>query len=132
MIYPRTILVLRFSSIGDIVQTTSVIGTLKKKFPKSRIDYMTLSKYSSILLGHPFINKIHEVDINANYKDLKSIAIKMNDLKYDLVLDMHNTTRSKIIRKFIKNSEKQILVKKNLCYTMVHHMPMVTFIWEQH
>jgi len=111
MIYPRTILVLRFSSIGDIVQTTSVIGTLKKKFPKSRIDFMTLSKYSSILLGHPYINKIHEVDIKTNYKNLKSIAIKMNDLNYDLVLDMHNTTRSKIIRRFIKNSNKHFIIK---------------------
>ena len=61
MIYPRTILVLRFSSIGDIVQTTSVLGTLKKKFPESSIDFMTLSKYASILRYHPYINKIHEV-----------------------------------------------------------------------
>ncbi|MFL3025339.1 MAG: glycosyltransferase family 9 protein [Candidatus Neomarinimicrobiota bacterium] len=104
-------MVLRFSSIGDIVQTTSVIGTLKKKFPKSRIDYMTLSKYSSILLEHPYINTIHEVDIKSNYKDLKNIAIKMNDLNYDLVLDMHNTTRSKIIRRFIKNSNKHFIRK---------------------
>ena len=111
MIPPRTILVLRFSSIGDIVQTTSVLGTLKKKFPKSHIDYMTLSKYSSILLGLPYINKIHEVDIKANYKDLKSIGIKMNNLNYDLVLDLHNTTRSRIIRRFIKNSNMHYIRK---------------------
>ena len=111
MIYPRTVLVLRFSSIGDIIQTTSVLGTLKKKFPESLIDFMTLSKYSSLLQGHPYINKIHEIDIKANYKTLKSIGIKMNALKYDLVLDLHNTTRSKIIRKFIKNSEKHYIRK---------------------
>ena len=126
MNYPRTILILRFSSIGDIVQTTSVIGTLKKKFPKSRIDFMTLSKYSSILLGHPYINKIHEVDIKANYKNLKSIAIKMNDLNYNLVLDLHNTTRSKIIRRFIKNSNKHYIRKprwnrlKNFAFHLNH------------
>ena len=54
-------MILRFSSIGDIVQTTSVLGTLKNKFPKSRIDFMTLSKYSALLQEHPYINNIHEV-----------------------------------------------------------------------
>ena len=111
MIYPRTILVLRFSSIGDIVQTTSVLGTLKKKFPESRIDFMTLSKYASILRYHPYINKIHEVDIKANYKTLKRIGTEIDTLNYDLVLDLHNTTRSKIVRKFIKNSDKRYIRK---------------------
>jgi heptosyltransferase II len=111
MNYPKTILVLRFSSIGDIVQTTSVIRTLKKNFPDTLIDFMTLSKYSSLLNKHPYINNIYEVDIKANYKDLKSISYEMNALKYDLVLDLHNTTRSKIIRKFIKNSEKRYIRK---------------------
>ena len=91
MIHPRTILILRFSSIGDIVQTTSVLGTLKNKFPESRIDFMTLSKYSALLQEHPYINNIHEVDIKANYKALKRVGVKMNSLNYDLVLDLHNT-----------------------------------------
>ena len=111
MNYPRTILVIRFSSIGDVVQTTSVLGTLKKNFPDCLIDFMTLSKYSSLLNKHPHINNIYNVDIKANYTDLKSIAYEMNALKYDLVLDLHNTTRSKIIRKFINNSEKRYIRK---------------------
>ena len=111
MIHPRTILILRFSSIGDIVQTTSVLGTLKNKFPESRIDFMTLSKYSALLQEHPYINNIHEVDIKANYKALKRVGVKMHSLNYDLVLDLHNTTRSKIIRRFIKNSNKRYIKK---------------------
>ncbi len=96
---PRTILVLRFSSIGDIVQTTSVVGTLKTVFPDTAIDFMTLSKYASLLEGHPHINKVHAVDIEAGYMALKRIGFEMETMAYDLVIDLHNTTRSRIVRK---------------------------------
>lgn len=96
---PRTILVLRFSSIGDIIQTTSVVGTLKSQFPNAQIDFMTLSKYASILEGQSNINKIHAVDINANYSSLKRIGFEMEMMGYDIVIDLHNTIRSRIIRK---------------------------------
>ncbi|MBC8345955.1 MAG: glycosyltransferase family 9 protein [Candidatus Marinimicrobia bacterium] len=95
---PRTILVLRFSSIGDIVHTTSVIGTLKKYFPESKIDFMTLSKFAPLLEGHPLINKVHAVDINAGYTQLRRTGFEMEMMEYDLVIDLHNTTRSQIIR----------------------------------
>ena len=96
---PRTILVLRFSSIGDIVHTTSVIGTLKKYFPESKIDFMTLSKFAPLLEGHPFINKIHAIDINGGYRQLRQTGFEMEMMEYDLAIDLHNTTRSQIIRR---------------------------------
>ena len=74
---PRSILILRFSSIGDIVQTTSVIGTLTSYFPNTTIDFMTLSKFAPLLSGHKSINKIHEIDINAGYFSLREIGLSM-------------------------------------------------------
>ena len=47
----RTILVLRFSSIGDIIQLTSPLHTLKDQFPNARIDIITLDEYAEILMG---------------------------------------------------------------------------------
>ena len=58
MKYPRTILVLRFSSIGDIVQLTSPLKSLRDRFPETRIDVITLDDYAELLLGHPDINCI--------------------------------------------------------------------------
>ena len=40
----RTILVLRFSSIGDIVQLTSPLQTLNDQFPDAKIDIITLDE----------------------------------------------------------------------------------------
>ena len=86
---PRSILILRFSSIGDIVQTTSVIGTLTSYFHNTTIDFMTLSKFAPLLDGHNKINEIHSIDIKAGYSSLRKIGLSMGKKSYDLVIDLH-------------------------------------------
>ena len=93
----RTILVFRFSSIGDIVQLTSPLQTLKDQFPNARLDIITLDEYAEILIGHPFVNRIIKISRNYSYNQLKSIGKKISSLNYDLVIDLHNVIRSKII-----------------------------------
>ena len=107
----RSILILRFSSIGDIVQTTSVVGTLKFYFPDAIIDFMTLSKFAPLLKDHKKINNIHSVDIKDGYLKLKRIGLNINKLDYDLVIDLHNSTRSRIILSSIRSIKKLRLPK---------------------
>ena len=109
----RTILVLRFSSIGDIVQTTSLVSTLMKYFPELKIDFMTLSKFAPLLEGHPHINKVHAVDINAGYKKLRQIGFEIEMMGYDLAIDLHNTTRSQVIRRGLINT-KNVHIKNHV------------------
>ena len=47
-----------------------------------------------MLEGHPFINKVHAVDINAGYSQLRQTGFEMEMMEYDLAIDLHNTTRS--------------------------------------
>ena len=101
----RSILILRFSSIGDIIQTTSVVGTLKSYFPDTRIDFMTLSKFAPLLTNHKNINKIYDVNIDDGFFKLKNIGLKIDRIGYDLVLDLHNTTRSRLIMSSVKKTE---------------------------
>ena len=101
----RSILILRFSSIGDIIQTTSVIGTLKSYFPNTRIDFMTLSKFSPLLTNHKNIHKIYHIDINDGFFKLKNIGLEIDKIGYTLVLDLHNTTRSRIVLSSVKETE---------------------------
>jgi lipopolysaccharide heptosyltransferase II len=107
----RTILVFRFSSIGDIVQLSSPIQTLKDQFPNARLDVITLEEYAEILIGNPFVNRIIKISRNYSYNQLKSIGKKISLLKYDLIIDLHNVIRSKIILKHIKYGKK-IIYKK--------------------
>ena len=82
-----------------------------KYFPELKIDFMTLSKFAPLLEGHPHINKVHAVDINAGYKKLRQVGFEMEMMGYDLAIDLHNTTRSQVIRRGLINT-KNVHIKK--------------------
>ena len=53
------ILIIRFSSIGDIVLTTPVVRCLRKQLPDAEIHFLTKQSYRSIVASNPYIDKIH-------------------------------------------------------------------------
>ena len=82
-------LIIRFSSIGDIVLTTPVIRCLKSQVDGAEVHYITKKQYSSVLEANPYIDKIWLYD-----KDLKEILIKLQAENFDYVIDLHNNLRS--------------------------------------
>lgn len=118
------ILVLRFSSIGDIIQTTSVLNTLRKYYPDISIDYMTLSKYAPLLFNHSSIDKLHSVDSNNSFKSIKKINKIINQRNFDIILDLHNSARSKLIRAITNQIQSLNVVKpraKRFSLFLNHH-----------
>lgn len=86
-------LILRFSSIGDIVLTTPVVRCLKQQYPNAEIHYFTKPAFASILKSNPFIDEVHVLD-DALLK--KTTALKK--LGFDFVIDLHNNLRTRIIK----------------------------------
>lgn len=107
---PRAILVLRFSSIGDIVLATSPLTTLRKRFPDARIDFMILSHFAPLLENHPFIDRIIKINKALPISALKGMGKVAND-DYDLVVDLHNSLRSKMIRKSLTDTPTLVYKK---------------------
>jgi ADP-heptose:LPS heptosyltransferase len=68
------ILILRFSSIGDIVLTTPVIRCLKKQLPNAEIHYATKNTFKGILENNPYVDKVHVLSSSTSdlIKDLKN------------------------------------------------------------
>ena len=62
MRHTTKILVIRFSSIGDIVLTTSFLKSIKTKYDNPKIHFLTLEKFSSILEMQPDIDRIIELN----------------------------------------------------------------------
>ena len=86
------ILVVRFSSIGDIVLTTPVVRTLKRQL-NAQIHFLTKSQYTSLLQNNPYIDSAYQIDesINEVISDLKKE-------RYDYVIDLHNNFRTRILK----------------------------------
>src|SRR5579883_553222 len=92
-------LVIRLSSIGDILLTTPVLRCLKHKFPDATIDFCVFREYADILQGNPFISNIIPVDRSRPITEAKE-QIKSHEI-YDCVIDLHNNFRSRALRKDI-------------------------------
>jgi ADP-heptose:LPS heptosyltransferase len=86
------ILVVRFSSIGDIVLTTPVVRILKKQL-NAQVHFLTKSTYITLLKNNPYIDSVYQIEqsINEVIADLK----KEN---YDCIIDLHNNLRTQILK----------------------------------
>ena len=83
------ILIIRFSSIGDVILTTPVIRCLKKQLPNIEIHYVTKISNKSFLETNPYIHKLIYLE-----DDLSAVALKLKEEKYDLVIDLHKNLRT--------------------------------------
>lgn len=84
------ILVVRFSSIGDIVLTSSVIRCLKEQLPDAEIHFLTKSAFRSVVEHNPNIDKV--ITINAS---IKEVTAELKTEKYDHIVDLHNNLRTR-------------------------------------
>jgi ADP-heptose:LPS heptosyltransferase len=86
------ILVIRFSSIGDIVLTTPVVRCLKTQLD-AEIHYATKSQYESILENNPYVDRLFL--LNESISDLIEELKREN---YDVIIDLHNNLRTRFVK----------------------------------
>ena len=56
---PQRILVIRFSSIGDILLTTPVLRLLRQAYPTARLEFLTKATYQDVLRANPCVDDLH-------------------------------------------------------------------------
>jgi heptosyltransferase-2 len=83
------ILVIRFSSIGDIVLTTPVVRCLKTQL-KAEIHYLTKPQFAGLLEHNPYIDRVIPLP---NPEGL--LRYKLRKEKYDAIIDLHHNVRSR-------------------------------------
>src|SRR4051812_23158797 len=88
------ILIIRFSSIGDIVLTTPVIRCVKKQVPNAEVHFLTKYSFRSILENNPYIDKLHVLD-----EDLNSVIANLQKENFDYVIDLHHNLRTLKVKK---------------------------------
>jgi ADP-heptose:LPS heptosyltransferase len=91
------LLVIRFSSIGDIVLTTPVVRCIKMQRPDITVHYLTKASMATILEANPYIDKIHALQDR-----LTDIIPVLQEERYDFVVDLHHNFRSYQIKRALK------------------------------
>ncbi len=98
------ILIIRLSSIGDIILTTAVLKAFKDKYKDCKIDFLVLDKFKDAISLCPYINKLilYNKSENDGLKGMMSFSKELSKEKYDYVFDLHSKFRSIFIGNFLK------------------------------
>ena len=92
------ILIIRFSSIGDIVLTTPVIRCLQQQLDgEIELHFLTKNQYKSILTSNPRIKKVYGIEKSTN-----EIIEELKNEQYDYIIDLHKNLRSKRVTNKLK------------------------------
>lgn len=102
------ILIIRFSSLGDIVLTEPIISSLRKEYKDCTIDYLTKSVFSGIVSEFMAVDNVY-----TDYKRLSDLS-KLRRLRYDIVIDLHGKFNSFWSRLIISGKKTVVYNKQRL------------------
>lgn len=84
----KRILIVKLSSIGDVVHTLPALSALRKRFPKSYIAWVVKKQIADIITNHPHLDEV------ITYEGPRKTAKKLRSLKFDLAIDLQGLFRS--------------------------------------
>ena len=111
-------LIIRFSSIGDIVLTSPIIRCLKKQNEFNQIHFITKENFKSTLSENTYLDKIYTIKSSVNevidqLKDKINLALKTANSSYSAIELKENT---------IKKSQLKQLIKEEI---QKHYLPLL-------
>lgn len=90
----KKILVVRFSSIGDIVLTSPVVRCLKQQLTHVEIHYLTKSSFADLVNINPHVDKVITIQ-----KSINEVLAQLRAEKYDFLVDLHNNVRTLALKR---------------------------------
>ena len=123
---PRKVLVIRLSSIGDVILVTPMLRALKARFPACAVDMITRTEFAALLQGNPHIDRLRTVDVAEGRAGLRALNLALMEEHYDAVFDLHNNFRSRIIRNGL-SSRVHVVRKRTMRRFLLTHLHWNTF-----
>ncbi len=111
-----SILVVRLSSLGDLVHTLPVAAALRSRFPDARIDWLVETRHRDVLLDNPDVSELIEVDTlgwrrrlhsRRTWREIGRSIARIRKRRYDFVLDLQGTIKS-AVSAFLARSDRRI------------------------
>ena len=113
----RNLLVLRFSSVGDVILTSGAVSSLKRAVPDAAITYVTKSAFVDLVRHHPAVTNVVSL---APGEKTSSLLSRLRDYgPYDGVIDLHGKVRSRWIAARTRARRKVVWDKRPLADTLL-------------
>jgi lipopolysaccharide heptosyltransferase II len=91
------VLIIRFSSFGDVLQTLSVAGRLGDSLPHAEIHWVTRQEFLPLIHEHPHVKKVWCLERRAGLADLLRLGRELRAEKFTHIYDAHNNLRSRVL-----------------------------------
>lgn len=102
----RSILVIRLTSLGDVILATPLVRQLRHTYPQARIDVMVHAKFAEVWKHNPHVSHVWPVDPKSatHATDMNAVCASVPNGIYDLVVDLQRNRRSRRLRKGLGTS----------------------------
>lgn len=87
------VLVIRFSSIGDIILTSTVLRCLKQQVPGAEVHFLTKESFRPLVEHSPYVDRVHVLN-----DDLGQVLRALKQERFDQVIDLHHNLRTKRVK----------------------------------
>jgi len=113
------ILVIRLSSLGDILLTTPVLRVLRTHCPAARIDFLTKAAYQDVLRTNPCVDRLLLLEPQ---QGLKETLRCLRQTRYDIVVDLQRTLRSCLLYRGLLAQRKLAYTKRTIRRALLVHL----------
>lgn len=109
------ILIIKMSSLGDIIHAFPVIDYIKEHYPDSKIDWVVEKPFSELVRAHPKLNRIFQVQtkkwrknlLNKNHrKEICEFTSQLKEDFYDFIIDLQGNIKSGTITFLARGYQK--------------------------
>ncbi|MGB9716768.1 MAG: lipopolysaccharide heptosyltransferase II [Thermodesulfovibrionales bacterium] len=106
LIDPKKILIVKPSSLGDIVHSLPFLNALKDRYPEAEIHWVVAKGLEDLLTGHPMVKKVWIINkdiwkrlsqITDSIREIRVLFRELRGERYDIVIDLQGLLRSGII-----------------------------------
>ena len=90
-------LVIRLSSVGDVVLASPLLRSLRGRFPSCQVDFLVKADYADLVRHNPHVARVIEFPGNGSPADLYRLRGEILSSGYDLIIDIHDSLRSRFL-----------------------------------
>lgn len=103
---PRTILLVKTSSLGDVIHNLPAASDLHRRFPQAQIDWLVEESFADIPRLHPAIRHVIPIAVRrwrktltraTTWRELATARLHLRQVDYDLVLDTQGLIKSALL-----------------------------------
>ncbi len=128
MSQPQNLLIVRLSSIGDVVLTSALVRCVRKQFPDARIAFLVKKQFADLVKYNLHIDEV--IAFDSKTQSLRELSQTLRSKQFDWLIDIHKNLRTTYLKLFSGIPEtttynKQTLKRRLLVNFRIHSFSTV-------